>query len=202
MAVFTKEFWKNVGTLGIYSTEAEGLLSDQLDSGAPGGANASDADSDSGGGADTSDDDGMDINIDAGDNSSGDMDLGDDSDTGGEDESMGEGDEGTGDSDMDAQIEKDPNINPFKGQNGKALLDDKLAELQAAVTDTLERIYANPKIEHVVVSELENLVDSIRNIRETVFLVPVDATLYKYRLSTTAYKSLAEQICASLDEDN
>jgi hypothetical protein len=105
------------------------------------------------------------------------------------------------DSSMDTDTSSNPNKNPFKNQNGKSMLDDKLAELQTTVTDTLDRIYANPKIEQVVVSELENLSDSIRNIRETVYVVPVDATLYKYRLSISAYKLLAEEICKSLNEE-
>ena len=136
-------------------------------------------------------------------------------DTGGEDDiSMGEdgtsdeggddmsSDDSSGDSSMDTGANSsDPNKNPFKNQNGKSLLDDELAKLQTTVTDTLDRIYANPKIEQVVVSELENLADSIRNIRETVFVVPVDATLYKYQLSVSAYNTLAEEIRNSFNEE-
>ena len=130
-----------------------------------------------------------------------DISMGEDetSDEGGDDMSS---DDASGDSSMDTGANSsDPNKNPFKNQNGKSMLDDKLAELQTTVTDTLDRIYANPKIEQVVVSELENLADSIRNIRETVFVVPVDATLYKYQLSISAYKNLADEICKSLNEE-
>jgi hypothetical protein len=119
----------------------------------------------------------------------------------GEEGGMGSDDMSSNDSSMDTDTSSNPNKNPFKNQNGKSMLDDKLAELQTTVTDTLDRIYANPKIEQVVVSELENLSDSIRNIRETVYVVPVDATLYKYRLSISAYKLLAEEICKSLNEE-
>ena len=45
MAGFSKDFWHNVGKLGIYSTEADDdspTLADQMDASVPGGANSSD----------------------------------------------------------------------------------------------------------------------------------------------------------------
>ena len=197
MAGFTKEFWRDMGKLGIYSTEAadddQPTLADQMDASVPGGANATDNE-------DTAPaDDGL-----GDDMSMGDMDMGGGDDLGSEggDDAAG-GDDLGGDMGGDAGMSEpqNPNENPFKGANGKALLDDKLAELQTAVSDTLERIYAKPKIEQVVVSEMENLADSIRNIRETVFVAPVDASLYKYQLSTISYDNLSKLICASLKED-
>lgn len=196
MGIFTAKFWKDVSSLGIYSKEDSPLLSDQYDAGAPGGGNSSDADPDEKGSADESDND---IGLDMDDTGGGEDDISMGEDEGGDDMSS---DESSEDSSMDTGANSsNPNKNPFKNQNGKSMLDDKLAELQTTVTDTLDRIYANPKIEQVVVSELENLADSIRNIRETVFVVPVDATLYKYQLSISAYKTLAEEICNSLNEE-
>ena len=200
MGIFTAKFWKDISSLGIYSKEDSSLLSDQYDAGAPGGGNSSDADPDEKGSADESDNDiGLDMGDDTGEED--DISMGEDgtSDEGGDDMSS---DDSSGDSSMDTGANSsDPNKNPFKNQNGKSLLDDELAKLQTTVTDTLDRIYANPKIEQVVVSELENLADSIRNIRETVFVVPVDATLYKYQLSVSAYNTLAEEIRNSFNEE-
>ena len=196
MAGFTKEFWRDMGKLGIYSTEAadddQPTLADQMDASVPGGANASDNEDSAPA------DDGLGDDMSMGD-------MGGD-DLGGDDMGSEGGDEAAGGDDLGgdaggAPEQTNPNENPFKGANGKALLDDKLAELQTAVSDTLERIYAKPKIEQVVVSEFENLADSIRNIRETVFVAPVDASLYKYQLSTISYDNLSKLICASLKED-
>lgn len=195
MAGFSKEFWHNLGKLSIYSTEAadddQPTLSDQMDASVPGGANASD-NTDS---APADDGLGDDMNL-------GDMggdDIGGDTNLEGGDETAGE--DGVSDSsDTEMSEPQNPNENPFKGSNGKSLLDDKFAELQTAVADTLERIYAKPQVEQVVVSELENLADSIRNIRETIFVVPIDASLYKYQLSTISYKNLSKLICDSLKE--
>lgn len=186
MAGFSKDFWHNLGKLGIYSTEADDqpTLADQMDASVPGGANPSDNDDSAPA------DDGLGDDFNLGDTGG---------DIGGDETATDEtGGDSTG---MATEPQKDPNENPFKGSNGKALLDDKLAELQTAVSDTLERIYANPQVEQVVVSEMENLLDSIRNIRETVFVVPVDATLYKYQLSTISYKNLSTLICDSLREN-
>lgn len=191
MAGFTKKFWHDLGNLGIYSTEADEnspTLADQMDAGIPGGANSTDTEDEA------PEDDGL-------------GDFGGSDDFGGGDDmnldgsSSGEQPSG-GDTGLGGQptTQSDPNENPFKGQNGKALLDSKLAELQTAINDTLERIYANPRIEQVVVSELESLQDSVKNIRDTVFIVPVDATLYKYRLSTISYSNLVKLICSSLKE--
>lgn len=201
MGIFTSEFWRNVGTLGIYSKEDSPLLADQYDAGAPGGGNSSDADPDNKGSANAEDDDiGLEMEDGGGDET--DMLMDEDGSSEGEEGGMESDDMSSDDSSMDTDNNSsNPNKNPFKNQNGKSMLDDKLAELQTTVTDTLDRIYANPKIEQVVVSELENLSDSIRNIRETVYVVPVDATLYKYRLSISAYKLLAEEICKSLNEE-
>lgn len=193
MAGFTKDFWSKLSRMSIYSVEEGGMLSDQLEASTPGGANPSDAEPDAPEATNGTPDDGMNINIDGmGDDFSG--------DPAGGNETGEEGDSGmdTSTGDTSAEQPSNPNENPFKTKNGKGLLDNKLAELQAAVTDTLERIHANPRIDQVVVSELENLADSIRNIRETVYMVPIDATLYKYQLSTISYKQLSELVCASL----
>lgn len=198
MGIFTAKFWKDMSDLSLYSKEDSPLLSDQYDAGSPGGGNPSDAEPDEKGSSDELDNDiGLDTDIGGED----DISMDENSTSEGEIDDSMNSDDTSGDSSTGANQMTDPNVNPFKNQNGKSMLDDKLAELQITVTDTLDRIYANPKIEQVVVSELENLADSIRNIRETVFVVPVDATLYKYQLSITAYKKIAEEICNSFNEE-
>lgn len=188
---FSREFWESFNTLGIYSKEDGPLLADQNDASVAGGKNSSDDSENSS----ESNEQNNDINLDSGFDTSGD--LGGDtfgSDTGGTDSSSGDdslstGSEGSGDSEP-----TNPNENPFKNENGKSLLDAKLAELQAAVTDTLQRAYANPKLNTVVVSEMEALQDSVRNIRETVYIVPLERTQYQYNTATLAYAKLSQML--------
>jgi hypothetical protein len=111
---------------------------------------------------------------------------------------MGDGSNPEG---ADGQEDSNPNENMFKGSNGKSLLDSKLAELQAAIMDSLQRLQGNTKVDTVVVSELENLLDSVKKVRETVYLVPVENTLYKYRLSTVSYALLSKDICIKLSAE-
>lgn len=206
--IFTPSFWKSFDSLGIYSTEADGLLADQMDAPEAGGSNKSDADENSPESKEQNNE--SELNLDADNNSNdGDLDTSgmDDSgmgDSGGGDGSSmdsGSGDSsGGGDSEED-EYKKDPEKNPFKSKNGKSLLSVKLADLQAAVTDTLQKIYTNPKIDPVVISELENLEDSIRNIRETVYLIPVESTVYKYDLATATYALLSKEVINELQVD-
>jgi hypothetical protein len=60
--------------------------------------------------------------------------------------------------------ELNPTDNPFKGQNGRALLDTKLAELFSSVDNSLKLAQANIKIDKVVVGELTTLLESIRRV--------------------------------------
>lgn len=205
--VFTPSFWKSFDSLGIYSTEADGLLADQMDSPVAGGSNKSDADENSPESKEQNNE--SELNLDA-TNNNNDEDLGSTDDSGmtndlgdGSDSSMdsGSGDSsGGGDSEED-EYKKDPEKNPFKSKNGKSLLSVKLADLQAAVTDTLQKIYTNPKIDPVVISELENLEDSVRNIRETVYLIPIESTVYKYDLATATYALLSKEVINELQVD-
>jgi len=198
---FNNDFWKSFDKLGIYSKEDGELLADQEDAPSAGGANSSDEEK-----SDNSNEQNNEMNLDLdpemGD-SSGEMDLGDDgsmSDSG--DEENQTSDAGGDTSSQDDDIDKNPNKNPFKDSNGKSLLDAKLAELQAAVSDTLQKIYAYPKVDTVVVSELENLLDSIRNIRETVYVIPTENTVYKYRLAVITYSSITEMLIKDLRVKN
>lgn len=205
-ATFSKNFWESFNSLGIYnkSKSAEsGLLGDMDDSASPGGNIGSDGKTDVSNeqNNDNVNSDGvaLDPNGEAGaavgEDTTG-MDAGG-GDSSGNDSGGGDAGDASGGNEEDA----DPNENVFKTINGKSELDSKLAELQAAITDSLQRIYSNPKItDSVVVSELENLKDSISKIRDTVYLVPIENTLYKYRLSTVSYALLSKDICIAAEK--
>lgn len=200
---FTREFWKSFDTLGIYSKEDGPLLSDQLDSGVAGGSNSSDASEKTSETKEQNNDMNLGFGTDTG---SDNFDLGGDTDGGfgddnGSDESNQETDAGSADMSGASSEPENPNENPFKKQNGKSLLDNKLSELQAAISDTLQRIYSNPKINTVVVSELETLLDSVRNIRETTYLIPIEQIQYKYKLATISYAQLSEQLVEELNAE-
>ena len=206
---FNSKFWKSFDQLGIYSKEDGPLLADQEDSSVVGGKNSSDSDEKT----DKTNEQSNDINL--GDSNSLDNNELDNTSSPDNSSDMSGGDmnssDGTSEVDANSDNENfeeesnDPNENPFKSKNGKSLLDAKLAELQAAITDTLQRIYANPKLDAVVVSELENLADSVRNIRETIFMIPIENTVYKYKLAVTSYASLSKEIVTDVvksEQDN
>jgi len=198
-SAFTREFWKSFDNLGIYSKEDGPLLADQEDAGVAGGANSSD-DTDNNSSETNEQNNDMNLEMGSDTDSSSFDDLGGGmggSDLGGDDSSGG-GDLGGGDATGANAEPENPNENPFKTQNGQSLLDNKLAELQAAVSDTLQRIYSNPKVDTVVVSELETLLDSIRNIRETNYLIPLEQLQYKYKMAAVTYATLSKQLVEEL----
>lgn len=206
-SIFTPSFWKSFNSLGIYSVEADGLLSDQMDAPIAGGSNKSDANENSPESKEQNNE--SESNLDA-NNNNNDEDLGSIDDSGMTDNSniesdssmdSGSDDSSDGGNSEEDEYSKDPEKNPFKNKNGKSLLSAKLADLQAAVTDTLQKIYTNPKIDPVVISELENLEDSIRNIRETVYLIPIESTVYKYDLATATYALLSKEVINKLQVD-
>lgn len=93
---------------------------------------------------------------------------------------------------------EDPSVNPFKSDNGKDLMETKLAELQSDVSGILDQVQTNPNTDFVVVSELEDLLDSIKKLRETVYIVPIEKTEYRYKLAVTSYALLSKDICEYL----
>ena len=205
-ATLDVNFWKGFKDLGIYGSQksSESSIAGLADQAPAGGTQGSDMAS----GSEQINDESSQMNLDANPPDQGagvdamgaDPSLagggGDPSGMGGDMASSG-GPEGAG----GQEEESDPNENMFKGPNGKSLLDTKLAELQAAVMDSLQRLQGNTKIDTVVVSELENLLDSVKKVRETVYLVPVENTLYKYRLSTVSYALLSKDICIKLSAE-
>lgn len=204
-ATLDVNFWKGFNNLGIYGSDksSESGLAGLADQAPAGGASSSDMAS----GSEQSNEESSDMNLDANppDQGAGDDSMASDpSRAGGGGDPSGMGGMGGGSSPEGAggqEEDSDPNENMFKGPNGKSLLDTKLAELQAAVMDSLQRLQGNVKIDTVVVSELENLLDSVKKVRETVYLVPVENTLYKYRLSTVSYALLSKDICMKLSAE-
>ena len=196
---FSRDFWRSFNSLGIYSKEDGPLLSDQEDAGVAGGANSSD-DKNTPDDSSETNEQYNDVNLDStGTNLGGGFDdFGGGGDTStGEDQDMAAG----GPTGAPGGEPENPNENPFKDGNGKSLLDSKLAELQSAITDTLQRVYVNPKIDTVVVSEMETLNDSVRNIRETIYTVPSEQSQYKYRLAALSYAQLSKQLVTELQAE-
>jgi hypothetical protein len=135
-----------------------------------------------------------------------------DDELGGSDFDMGGDDFGMGDdfgnSDLSGDMsggaqglgtELNPTENPFKGQNGRTLLDTKLAELYSSVDNSLKLAQANIKIDKVVVKELNDLLESIRQVREVVFIQPVETSLYRWSLCVKAYELISKQLCININ---
>jgi hypothetical protein len=94
-----------------------------------------------------------------------------------------------------------PVEHPFKGQNGRALLDTKLAELYSSVEHSLELAQANIKIDKVVIGELTALLDNIKLVREVVFIQPVETSLYRWSLCVKAYELICKQLCKNTEDE-
>jgi hypothetical protein len=94
-----------------------------------------------------------------------------------------------------------PVEHPFKGQNGRSLLDTKLSELFAAVDHSLELAQANIKIDKVVVGELTALLENIKQVREVVFIQPIETSLYRWSLCVNAYELICKQLCIDTKQE-
>ncbi|MDR2409342.1 MAG: hypothetical protein LBE13_14680 [Bacteroidales bacterium] len=92
----------------------------------------------------------------------------------------------------------DPTKNPFKGQNGRAILDSKLAELYVSVQNTLELIQENSTLDRNILFELSSLLENITKIIEVVFIQPIETTQYRWALCVKAYELLCKQFCTNI----
>jgi hypothetical protein len=88
-----------------------------------------------------------------------------------------------------------PTENPFKGQNGRTLLDSKLSELYSSVNQSLKLAQASVKVDKVVIEELTTLLNNINQVREVVFVQPVETSLYRWALCVKAYNLIGKQLC-------
>lgn len=169
------------------------LLADQMEASQAGGSIDSDAEEDSPESKEQNNDLGMDTPDNGSTNIDGDMTGGSDINGDTPQNSMG------GNSGSTNNISnEDPSVNPFKGANGKDLMETKLAELQSNISGILSQVQTNPNTDFVVVSELEDLLDSVKKLRETVYVVPIENTEYKYKLAVTSYALLSKDICEYL----
>lgn len=172
------------------------LLADQMEASPAGGSIDSDAKEDSPESKEQSNDLGM--GMDTPDMGSTDMGGDMTGDTGGMDGDPSQNSMGGNTGSTNNISNEDPSVNPFKGDNGKDLMETKLAELQSNVSGILDQVQTNPNTDFVVVSELEDLLDSIKKLRETVYIVPIEKTEYKYKLAVTSYALLSKDICEYL----
>jgi hypothetical protein len=188
--IITKEMWENFAH--TLSTEAIG---DEFDTPPPGGT--TEGDMEMGKSNEQINDSGL--NNEFGDSFGGDDFSFDDS---GSLDSSGMGDMSSGmGGSAGLGTALDPTEHPFKGQNGRSLLDNKLAELYASVEHSLELSQANMKIDKVVIGELTDLLENIKQIRDVVFIQPVETTLYRWSLCVKTYELICKQLCENIKEE-
>lgn len=214
MSIISKKNWESIESfLDAHPLRSTEVLADAEDSPPPGGETASD-----GGAADDVSDDAKPNEQDNEDSGTSDSDssTNDGSSSGaptGGDDFGGSADnsDGSGGGDSTASgsspaaggasgSQINPVENPFKSQNGKTLLDSKLSELLMAITDTLERIQESSAIDTVVVADLEDLLDSVKMIRETVYIQPIETSLYRYKLAVTSYEFISKELCTHISK--
>lgn len=88
-----------------------------------------------------------------------------------------------------------PTENPFKGQNGRTLLDTKLSELYVSVDNALKLVQSNIKVDKVVIAELTDLLRNIKQVRDVVFIQPIETTMFRWALCVKAYQLISKQLC-------
>jgi hypothetical protein len=185
--IITQDMWKDFSQ--ILSKEAIG---DEFNTAPSGGTSGDDQEmneSDEQFNESTSDDDFM-----------GDLDMGGDSsgfggDFGGFDSGGGDFSGGGMGGGQGLGTALNPTENPFKGQNGRELLDTKLAELFSSVDNSLKLVQANVKVDKVVIREFTMLLENIKKVREVVFIQPVETSLYRWSLCVKAYQLICKQLC-------
>jgi hypothetical protein len=192
--IISKDMWNEFNiilgkNINLTSQEA---LGDEFDASPQGGSNDDDAETNNeqfNEDSSSFDDFGGDLGFgDSG--SSGSDDFSDSSGFGGGDMSGGGG-SGLGTS-------LDPIKNPFKGQNGRNILDSKLAELYVSAKNTLENIQKNSDNSGDVITELTTLLENITKIREVVFIQPVESSQYRWALCVKAYELICKAFCTNI----
>jgi hypothetical protein len=186
--LITHEMWENF-THNLFIPKSTEAIGDAFEDSPPGGDAEGDSDSDFGNEQNNEGDFG------------GDMDMGGMDDFGGDDmggDGMGDDMSGGGSGGLGTDLK--PTDNPFKGQNGRSLLDTKLAELYSSVENSLKLIQCNAKIDKVVVNEFSSLLESIRQVREVVFIQPIESSLYRWALCVHAYELITKTLCNDIKE--
>ena len=197
---------KSLESLSLYPEKSSEAISDQMDTTVPGGELASDSTTGEENNNETNEQYNeftqetdsnapqSDFGSDSGEFGSGDSFGGDSSNS---DSSFGGGGD-TFDSGEDKGMTLEPNENPFKVQNGKNILDEMFKKLQKSVTDTINDIHASGKVNPVVISQFDQLMDNIEKSRETIYILPKESTMVKYRSCVKIYTSLCDQVVNEL----
>ena len=94
-----------------------------------------------------------------------------------------------------------PTKNPFLRENGKAKLGQLLSDLYVAICESLESIQMNGSVDNSVVIELTHLSDSVMKIKKSLYLQPIESTLFKYKLCVKTYETIAQSIKQHIVED-
>lgn len=189
------EFLKSMESLSLYPNKSSEAISDQMKQSSPGGDLASDGDV---GESENSNEQNNDLSLDpmSGDSGSvgdqGGFDSGSSSmDTGGGGDLSG----GTGE---DKQMTLEPEENPFKVQNAKVVLDKMIVQLQDSIEDTLNNIHSSGDVDGVFIKRLQDLLDNVEKVKETVYVSPKENTMVKYRLCVKIYSAICDELCDKL----
>lgn len=197
---------KSIESLSLYPEKSSEAISDQMDTTVPGGELASDSTTGEENNNETNEQyneftQETDSNASQSDFGSGSSDFGS-GDSFGDDSSNSDSSFGGGgdtfDSGEDKGMTLEPNENPFKVQNGKNILDEMFKKLQKSVTDTINDIHASGKVNPVVISQFDQLMDNIEKSRETIYILPKESTMVKYRSCVKIYTSLCDQVVNEL----
>lgn len=200
MAIFSNELLTSLESLSLYPEKSSEAITDQMDKAPPGGDLSSDSQPENGGETNEQNNE-FSTNIDSntsftddsgfGDSMSGGDDSGS-SDFGGDDGDVSSGDSGN------TKMKLEPNESPFKAQNGKMALDDMFDSLRSTVEDSLDKIHANAAVDSVVIDQFNALLDNIDKAKETVYVLPKESTMVKYRTCVKIYNKLSNALCKQL----
>ena len=197
---------KSLESLSLYPEKSSEAISDQMDTTVPGGELASDSTTGEENNNETNEQyneftQETDSNAPQNDFGPGSSDFGG-GDSFGDDSSNSDYSFGGGgdtfDSGEDKGMTLETNENPFKVQNGKNILDEMFKKLQKSVTDTINDIHASGKVNPVVISQFDQLMDNIEKSRETIYILPKESTMVKYRSCVKIYTSLCDQVVNEL----
>lgn len=207
MAIFSNELLTSLESLSLYPEKSSEAITDQMDKASPGGDLSSDSQPENSGETNEQNNE-FSTNIDSntsftddsglGDSMSGDGDdFGGGDDSGSSDFGGGDGDVSSGDS-GNTEMKLEPNESPFKAQNGKMALDDMFDSLRSTVEDSLDKIHANAAVDSVVIDQFNALLDNIDKAKETVYVLPKESTMVKYRTCVKIYNKLSNALCKQL----
>jgi hypothetical protein len=93
-----------------------------------------------------------------------------------------------------------PGRHPFAEVNGRELLSTKIRELASGLADAIEMIGKVPKIRSVVINDLMELQAEVSRLGEIVYMVPIEATMTRYRLCVENYNLQLANLVKTIDE--